>query len=141
MYAWSKWHEMIDTFTETNQSYVWQILDNTWYSTYNVIPNAMSVPNLKKFSNWKPNNVSTVVVMWTKEWASITSNIPSTYKRSDVAWQIVYHVVREYWKPSPGTDHSIEYLDYNKTSDGTQTFKYNVGFFDLSNTDQFFDNA
>ena len=140
VYAWSKWHEMIDTFTENNQSYVWQILGESWYSVHNEIPNAMTVPTLEYYSNWKPNNVSTVVVMWTKQGASITSNIPSDYKRSDIAWQIVYHVVRQSWVYSPGTDNAIQYLDYNNIWAGTQNFTYNVSFANITNTKKFSDN-
>ena len=47
MYAWSKWHEMIDTFTDVNTTYVWQILGESWYSVHNEIPNAMTVPTLE----------------------------------------------------------------------------------------------
>jgi hypothetical protein len=57
---------MIDTLTETNSSYVFQINSQptvTWVSTYNVIPNAISMPTLEFYSNGKPHNVNTVVVM------------------------------------------------------------------------------
>lgn len=98
MYAGSKGHEMIDTFTESNTSFVWQInTPNSWISTYNAIPNALNMPILDYFSNGKPHNISTVVVMGSKAGASVTSTYPSTYKRSDIAAQVVYHVERTRW--------------------------------------------
>lgn len=114
MYVGSKGHEMIDTFTESNTSFVRQInTPNSWVSTHNVIPNALNMPTLDYFSNGKPHNVNTVVVMGAKAGASVTSNLPSTYKRSDIAAQVIYHVERTRWNYKPGTKNTLQFLDYN----------------------------
>ena len=136
MYAWSDGHEMIDTLTVTNPSftsYLWQFRsdwatpDNyTWYSSYNVIPNAITIPSLVYYSQGKPHNVNTVVVMGTpsgSNWAKITSNIPSTYKRSDIAAQVVYHVYRIWYKYAEW-EQEMKYLDYGNLWAATQIYKY-----------------
>ena len=47
VYAWSAHHEMVDTFTEKNQSYVWEFIPTkTYVSTYYAIPNALNMPTL-----------------------------------------------------------------------------------------------
>jgi hypothetical protein len=51
MYAGSSKHEMVDTFTETNQSYVWEFVPaKTYISTYYDFPNALTMPTLAYFS-------------------------------------------------------------------------------------------
>ena len=129
MYAGSSRHEMVDTFGESNTSYVWEFdPTETYVSTYNKVPNAISMPTLSYFSQWKPHNVSTVVVMWSKEGASITSDLPSNYKRSDVAAQVVYHVSRFGLLYEEWDDNEMLYLDYNKLWLWTQKYKYSFNF-------------
>ena len=136
MYLWSQGHELVDTLSVTDPnytSYVWQIRSKgtnkdkyTYYSVYNVIPNAISVPTLKFYSEGKPHNVSTVVVMGTKDWAKITSSIPSTYKRGDVAAQVVYHVYRIWYKRA-SWPQKMAYTYHNAAWDLVQNSNYTYG--------------
>ena len=122
VYAWSNGHQMTDTFTNSNTSYVW-LFNMQWkdengygsyYSLYNVIPNALSMPSMPWLSNWKPHNVTTVVTMWySNGWASVTSIIPTTYKRSDIAAQVVYQLSRTRWVYKEWGNRKLSYLDYN----------------------------
>jgi hypothetical protein len=51
MYAGSSKHELVDTFKESNTSYVWEFdSDETYYSVYNNLPNALTIPTLAYFS-------------------------------------------------------------------------------------------
>jgi hypothetical protein len=99
-YAWQGGLEMMDTFyckeSSWCSSYLYRFdAKESYVSLYNVISNALYLPELSYVSEWKPHNVYKVVVMWALwEKASITSNIPTSYKRSDIAAQVVYHVVR-----------------------------------------------
>ena len=129
-YAWSSHHEMVDTFGESsNESYVWLFNPQATYaSVYKDFNGAIDIPTLAYFSNWKPHNVQTVVVMGTKEWATIGTNIPSDYKRSKVAAQIVYHVSRTSMMYKEWSTNTIQYLDYNNLWAGTQTYKFWVNF-------------
>ncbi len=136
MYLWSQGHELVDTLSVTDPnytSYVWQIRSKgsnkekyTYYSVYNAIPNAISVPALKFYSEGKPHNVGTVVVMGTKDWAKITSNIPSTYKRSEVAAQVVYHVYRIWYKRA-SWPQKMTYTYHNAAWDLVQNSNYTYG--------------
>ena len=136
MYLWSQGHELVDTLSVTDPnytSYVWQIRSKgsnkekyTYYSVYNAIPNAISVPALKFYSEGKPHNVGTVVVMGTKDWAKITSNIPSTYKRSEVAAQVVYHVYRIWYKRA-SWPQKMTYTYHNVAWDLVQNSNYTYG--------------
>ena len=129
-YAWSSHHEMVDTFGKSsNESYAWLFNPQATYaSVYKAFNGAIEVPTLAYYSNWKPHNVQTVVVMGTKEWATIGTNIPSDYKRSKVAAQIVYHVSRTSMMYKEWTSNTIQYLDYNNLWAGTQTYKFWVNF-------------
>ena len=130
VYAWSDHHEMVDTFGESsNQSYVFLFNPQaTYVSTYNAFNGAINMPTLSYFSNWKPHNVQTVVVMWSKDWASIAKNVPASYKRSDVAAQVVYHVSRTSMVYKEWSTNTMQYLDYNNLWAGTQTYKFWVNF-------------
>ena len=136
MYAWSTNHEMIDTLSVVDPSYtsyLWQLRSDwsnpdkyTWFSSYNVISNAITIPSMAYYSQGKPHNVNTVVVMGVPTdvwWAKITSDIPSTYKRSDIAAQVVYHVYR-IWYLYKEWEQEMQYLDYNNLWAHTQIYKY-----------------
>lgn len=116
MYLGNTNYEVMDTLYSTKADRVYQIdTPQSWVSTFNVIPGILSMPTMSYYSNGKPHNVAEVIVMRGKNGnrARIGTQIPSSYRRNDVAAQVVYHMQRTSSTYVEGASRTISFWDFN----------------------------